>query len=178
MDKVTQDRIKLLHPKVRDEVSKIVNEANNLLTKHSQIRIVQGLRTIEEQNDLYAQGRTKQGKKVTNAKGGSSFHNYGLAVDFCLLIDDKETNQRELPQKRSTYFPFSIMGSRFSDSFHLFFQLYDFLQKKRFRSLSNINNLPSSLKSQIAFEKPLRIEKTMDNMISVISILCIYIFNL
>ena len=48
MDKVTQDRIKLLHPKVRDEVSKIVNEANNLLTKHSQIRIVQGLRTIEE----------------------------------------------------------------------------------------------------------------------------------
>lgn len=90
MDKVTQDRIKLLHPKVRDEVSKIVNEANNLLTKHSQIRIVQGLRTIEEQNDLYAQGRTKQGKKVTNAKGGSSFHNYGLAVDFCLLIDDKD----------------------------------------------------------------------------------------
>lgn len=95
MDKVTQDRIKLLHPKVRDEVSKIVNEANNLLTKHSQIRIVQGLRTIEEQNDLYAQGRTKQGKKVTNAKGGSSFHNYGLAVDFCLLIDDKDISWKD-----------------------------------------------------------------------------------
>ena len=90
MDKVTQDRINLLHPKVRDEVTKIINEANTALTKHSQVRIVQGLRTIEEQNELYAQGRTKAGKKVTNAKGGSSFHNYGLAIDFCLVIDGKE----------------------------------------------------------------------------------------
>lgn len=90
MDKITESRINLLHPKVRDEVTKIINEANAALTKHSQVRIVQGLRTIEEQDGLYALGRTKPGKKVTNAKGGSSFHNYGLAIDFCLLIDGKE----------------------------------------------------------------------------------------
>ena len=30
---------------------------------------------------LYAQGRTKPGKVVTNAKAGQSFHNYGLAYD-------------------------------------------------------------------------------------------------
>jgi peptidoglycan L-alanyl-D-glutamate endopeptidase CwlK len=47
--------------------------------------VVQGLRTIEEQNDLYAQGRTKPGSIVTNAKGGSSLHNYGLAIDICWL---------------------------------------------------------------------------------------------
>lgn len=87
MDRVTENRIALLHPKVRNEVTTIVNEANSLLTKHSEIRIVQGLRTIQEQNALYAQGRTAPGKIVTNAKGGSSFHNYGLAVDFCLLIN-------------------------------------------------------------------------------------------
>lgn len=32
---------------------------------------------------------TEPGKKVTNAKGGQSIHNYGLAVDICLIIDGK-----------------------------------------------------------------------------------------
>lgn len=51
------------------------------------IRIVQGLRTFEEQNKLYAQGRTLPGSRVTNSKGGQSYHNYGLAIDFALLYD-------------------------------------------------------------------------------------------
>lgn len=50
------------------------------------ILITQGLRTIAEQDALYAQGRTKPGSIVTNAQGGYSYHNYGLAVDFALLL--------------------------------------------------------------------------------------------
>lgn len=50
------------------------------------IVITQGLRTIAEQNALYAQGRTKPGPIVTNAKGGTSYHNYGLAFDFAILL--------------------------------------------------------------------------------------------
>jgi len=50
------------------------------------ILITQGLRTTAEQNALYAQGRTKPGAIVTQAKGGYSYHNYGLAVDFALLL--------------------------------------------------------------------------------------------
>jgi peptidoglycan L-alanyl-D-glutamate endopeptidase CwlK len=50
------------------------------------IVITQGLRAIAEQDALYAQGRTKPGNIVTNAKGGTSYHNYGLAVDFALLL--------------------------------------------------------------------------------------------
>ena len=92
IDKSTQERIKLLHPALRDEVTKLVEEANKRLTSHSHVRIIQGLRTIEEQNGLYAQGRTKPGPIVTNAKGGSSYHNYGLAIDFCLIIDNKEVS--------------------------------------------------------------------------------------
>lgn len=46
------------------------------------LRIVQGLRTIDEQNALYAKGRTMPGEIVTNARGGSSYHNYGLAIDL------------------------------------------------------------------------------------------------
>lgn len=52
------------------------------------IVITQGLRTIAEQDALYAQGRTKPGNIVTNAKGGTSYHNFGLAIDFALLIPD------------------------------------------------------------------------------------------
>lgn len=45
------------------------------------VRVTQALRTIEEQDALYAQGRTAPGKIVTNAPGGYSQHNFGLAVD-------------------------------------------------------------------------------------------------
>lgn len=38
-------------------------------------------RDKEEQDRLYAIGRTAPGRKVTNAKGGQSFHNYRVAYD-------------------------------------------------------------------------------------------------
>ena len=47
------------------------------------------LRSKEEQDGLYAQGRTKPGKIVTNARGGESFHNYGCAFDFVPLVAGK-----------------------------------------------------------------------------------------
>lgn len=86
-DEISIPRVKQLHPKVRDEVAATINEIEAFWPLTVAIRIVQGLRTIEEQDALYAQGRTKPGKKVTNAKGGSSYHNYGLAFDFALMYD-------------------------------------------------------------------------------------------
>lgn len=44
--------------------------------------IVQARRTIAEQDALYAQGRSAPGKVVTMARGGYSWHNFGLAVDI------------------------------------------------------------------------------------------------
>lgn len=46
-------------------------------------------RDHESQNELYAQGRTKPGKIVTNAKGGESFHNFQCAVDVVPLRNGK-----------------------------------------------------------------------------------------
>jgi peptidoglycan L-alanyl-D-glutamate endopeptidase CwlK len=89
MDKTTQEHINKLHPSVREEVVKIIQECDLALTGKAKIRITQSLRTFEEQEALYAQGRTKPGKKVTNAKGGQSVHNYGFALDICLIIDGK-----------------------------------------------------------------------------------------
>ena len=52
-------------------------------------RILSGTRTYAEQNDLYAIGRTKQlnKSKVTNARGGQSNHNFGIAWDLALWVD-------------------------------------------------------------------------------------------
>jgi peptidoglycan L-alanyl-D-glutamate endopeptidase CwlK len=58
-------------------------------------KVYSGLRTFKEQNELYAQGRTKgtMGVVITKAKGGQSMHNYGLAVDLAplnLLTEDPD----------------------------------------------------------------------------------------
>ncbi len=46
------------------------------------IQIISGLRSYDEQNALYAKGRTAGGSKVTNAPGGYSNHNFGVAFDI------------------------------------------------------------------------------------------------
>jgi len=51
--------------------------------------VIQGRRTIAEQDRLYEKGRTAPGNKVTNAKGGQSPHNFGLAVDMVPIKDGK-----------------------------------------------------------------------------------------
>ena len=86
-DQITLDRINLLHPKLRDEVVKMYDEIVTALTGSAMCRFAYTLRTFAEQDALYAQGRTKAGVKVTNAKGGQSYHNYGLAIDIVLLVD-------------------------------------------------------------------------------------------
>lgn len=86
-DTASVSKVELLHPAIRDEVKTLIDKAEDQLPKNMGIRIAQGLRTIEEQDALYAQGRTKPGSIVTKAKGGQSYHNFGLAIDFCLVID-------------------------------------------------------------------------------------------
>ena len=78
-DTPTNRRTRELHPRVSRAARQLVNAVEEELG--IQLRIVQGLRTIEEQNALYAQGRTTPGERVTNARGGQSYHNYGLAFD-------------------------------------------------------------------------------------------------
>jgi peptidoglycan L-alanyl-D-glutamate endopeptidase CwlK len=86
-DKVTKERIALLHPKLRDEAFAIYEDIVEALGDKAMCRFTSTLRTFAEQNKLFAQGRTTKGSKVTNAKGGQSYHNYGLALDIVLLLD-------------------------------------------------------------------------------------------
>lgn len=75
--------IEKLHPAIREIANEFVLTAK---VQNIDLRIYQGLRTFEEQNKLYAQGRTTPGKIVTQAKGGQSFHNYGLAIDVIPFV--------------------------------------------------------------------------------------------
>ena len=86
-DQKTIEKIQLLHPRLREEATEIYDEICNALTGKAICRFVFTLRTFAEQDALYAQGRTKPGSIVTNAKGGTSYHNYGLAIDIVLLVD-------------------------------------------------------------------------------------------
>jgi peptidoglycan L-alanyl-D-glutamate endopeptidase CwlK len=87
MDKITLERIEKLHPKLRDEVRNLYDDICKALTGRAICRFVFTLRTIDEQNKLFNQGRTAPGKIVTNARGGLSYHNYGLAIDIVLIHD-------------------------------------------------------------------------------------------
>ena len=71
-----------LHPDVRDRVTRTVAQLNN---ENIPFRVFEASRTPERQADLYAQGRTKPGLKVTNAQPWQSYHQYGLAADLVLF---------------------------------------------------------------------------------------------
>ena len=46
------------------------------------IKALSGTRSYDEQNALYEQGRSQPGRIVTNARGGYSNHNFGIAFDI------------------------------------------------------------------------------------------------
>lgn len=102
-DKLTIERIGLMHPKVRTEVEHIYrSQVVPALSGRAICRFAYTLRTFDEQAALYAQGRTRlydaNGKKlgkVTNAMAGQSMHNYGLAFDIVLLVDNNRDGRHE-----------------------------------------------------------------------------------
>ena len=97
IDNITLQRIELLHPKLRVETKDLyLNKIVPALTGRAMCRFAYTLRTFDEQTALYAQGRTvlfdAKGNRlgeVTKAKAGQSFHNYGLALDIVLIVDNK-----------------------------------------------------------------------------------------
>ncbi|MFC4559962.1 M15 family metallopeptidase [Virgibacillus kekensis] len=76
-----------LNPVVEEKMDKLVQRAAD---KGIEIVITETVRSKIEQNELYAKGRTADGSVVTYARGGESYHNYGLAFDYALRNKDGE----------------------------------------------------------------------------------------
>lgn len=76
-----------LHPVVEERTNQLLQK---MADKGITVVITDGFRSVEEQDILYEKGRTTEGSIVTNAKGGESLHNFGLAVDFALKTESGE----------------------------------------------------------------------------------------
>ena len=85
-DVVSDRRINTLHPIIRQDARAFINAA---AAEGIKLRVVSALRTFEEQQKIYNQGRVTPGRIVSNAKPGTSFHNYGLAIDVVEIKDGK-----------------------------------------------------------------------------------------
>jgi peptidoglycan LD-endopeptidase CwlK len=72
-----------LHPIVEERTNQLIEKA---ATKGISILITDDFRSAVDQDRLYEKGRSSEGNIVTHAKGGESFHNFGLAVDFSLKL--------------------------------------------------------------------------------------------
>lgn len=79
---ISEQRLAELAPPLASRGSQLVSRCHD---EGVLIRISQSLRTWAQQDVLYAQGRTAAGRVVTYARGGESFHNFGLAFDIELL---------------------------------------------------------------------------------------------
>ena len=86
-----QEKLTQLQPHFAQLIIKLMDAVK---ARGHELQISEGFRSFVRQDTLYAQGRTKPGKIVTNAKAGDSPHNHGIAVDLCM---------KELV--KGTYFP-------------------------------------------------------------------------
>ena len=84
----SEGAIARLEPSIQDKARALLSAAK---AEGIDLVVTQGLRTMEEQAALYAQGRTAPGPIVTNAKPGSSWHNFGLAFDVAVVQGGKVT---------------------------------------------------------------------------------------
>ena len=78
--------IKDLNPKVQKLCSQFIAACKSVKID---VIITSTYRDYEAQTALYAQGRTKPGKIVTNAKAGYSWHNFKCAFDFVPIVNGK-----------------------------------------------------------------------------------------
>lgn len=72
-----------LHPELENKKEEFLKKCEEMGIK---VKVTATVRTVEEQNKLFAQGRTAGGRVVTNAEGSNygSNHQWGIAFDVCV----------------------------------------------------------------------------------------------
>ncbi len=92
----TSNSISSLDPYVAQLAQKFLalTKANGM-----DVRITSAFRSWDEQDKLYAQGRTTPGEIITNARGGESYHNWGLAFDAAPFVNGVVSDDISLYKK-------------------------------------------------------------------------------
>jgi len=126
LSKNNQKKIGQLHPLIRNTA---IFMFSSLLTKGYNVEIVCAYRSFEDQDKQWARGRDKNGKAIigqktfTNAKGGESYHQYGLAFDIEVYDNNGKKNwdfngamwQKVIAEGKDKGF---VSGSLFNDYPH------------------------------------------------------------
>lgn len=94
---INSRRLEDLTPRVRAMAEEFIRRCAD---EDIDVIITSTLRDWASQDALFAQGRTKPGKIVTNARGGYSYHNFGVAFDFCPILNGKCQWENEALFKR------------------------------------------------------------------------------
>ena len=93
----TETNIQTLVPAAQKKARQFLSTvAKQLATNGLIFKIISGTRTYDEQNELFAQGRTKPGPIVTRARGGQSNHNFGVAWDIGIFKDSEYIPESKL----------------------------------------------------------------------------------
>ena len=93
-DSRSEGNIATLLPRVRPFARALIEKAAN---QGIIIKVTSGTRSFAEQDELFAQGRTKPGKRVSNARGGFSNHNFGLAFDVTIFKGSTDPEKAKTP---------------------------------------------------------------------------------
>lgn len=84
--RLNQQRILTLHPLIREKVRQFLSLAKE---NGIDLLITSAFRSFQEQEKIYQQGRTLPGPVVSWAKPGTSYHNYGLAIDVVPIVNNQ-----------------------------------------------------------------------------------------
>lgn len=82
-DTARQANLNVLHPVIRAAITQVIRQ---LQTEGLAFEVFNAYRAPAAMV-LDARGRTAQGDIATKARASSSYHQYGMAVDFVLRID-------------------------------------------------------------------------------------------
>ena len=93
-DSRSEGNIATLLPRVRPFARALIEKAAN---QGIIIKVTSGTRSFAEQDELFAQGRTKPGKRVSNARGGFSNHNFGIAFDVTIFKGSTDPEKAKTP---------------------------------------------------------------------------------
>lgn len=92
-----------VHPQLIDKITRVLAAMDAL---GHPMMVTDGVRTLEQQRALYAQGRTAPGPVVTNCDGTEKRSNHqlrldklGHAVDCCFVVNGKPSWDAHLPWK-------------------------------------------------------------------------------
>lgn len=111
--KRTIENLGSLNKKALAKLEPFVTAAEQAMEKHGvRVEVISGLRSWAAQAALFAQGRTKPGRIVTKARPGSSWHNYGLAIDLGLFSNGVYLDEVDPKRADKLYQEISAIASR------------------------------------------------------------------